>query len=143
VSGGTLLPKQDAAPSDHDDKHEASPAPDSEHQAASTLEKFNVASLTDRSSSSNQRSPSPRHVSFLGNSGRPPSQEHPYPNNRRSGSRHQRCAAHIEELVEKTAGHRHRSLKPVGNVRQVSPCVTSGTSTDYQFQFEKWLENYV
>jgi hypothetical protein len=48
-----------------------------------------------------------------------------------------------EELVEKTAGHRHRSLKPVGNVRHVSPSVTSGTRTDFQLQFVKWLENYV
>jgi hypothetical protein len=53
---------------------------------ASKLEKSSVAALTDRSLTPNQRSPSPRHVSFLDNSRRPSSQERPYRDNRRTDS---------------------------------------------------------
>jgi hypothetical protein len=56
---------------------------------ASKLDKSSVASLTGGSVSPNQRSPSPRHVSFNDNARRPSSQERPFGDNRRTDSRFQ------------------------------------------------------
>jgi hypothetical protein len=117
LTGGTLPPKPEAAPSEHDNNNEVSSAGQgrdvdshgSDKQTevkrpASTLEKFNVASLTNRSSSSNQRSPSPRHVSVLDNSRRTPSEERLHRNTRRTESRLRRHAVVVEKLVDKSAG---------------------------------------